>query len=101
MAALPSDPAEAVNRSSLVRVSVLAVFIAGTAIAGHLFSARTDPFAELREWLQQASGAEKTGRSRRAAPESHVAAFGACNMVGGGGRGWPRGCAGDAAAQER
>ena len=57
MAALPSDPAEAVNRSSLVRVSVLAVFIAGTAIAGHLFSAWTDPFAELREWLQQASGA--------------------------------------------
>jgi uncharacterized membrane protein YdjX (TVP38/TMEM64 family) len=70
MAALPSDLAEAVNRSagtaddarlgrsSLVRISFLAVFIAGTVLAGHLFSAWTDPFAELREWLQQASGAE-------------------------------------------
>jgi hypothetical protein len=57
MAALPSDLAKAVKRSSVVRVSVLAVFIAGTAIAGHLFSAWTDPLAELREWLQQASGA--------------------------------------------
>ena len=69
MAALPNDLAETVNRSadtaddarlgrsSLVRISFLAVFIAGTVLAGHLFRAWTDPFAELREWLQQASGA--------------------------------------------
>ena len=70
MAALPNDLAEAVNRSadtaddarlgrsSLVRISFLAVFIAGTVLAGHLFfRAWTDPFAEMREWLQQASGA--------------------------------------------
>jgi uncharacterized membrane protein YdjX (TVP38/TMEM64 family) len=57
MAALPSDLAEAVNRSSLVRVSVLAVFIAGTVVAGYFFRAWTDPFAELHVWLKQASGA--------------------------------------------
>jgi len=70
MAALPNDLAEAVNRSadtaddarigrsSLVRISFLAVFIAGTVLAGHLFfRAWTDSFAEMREWLQQASGA--------------------------------------------
>src|SRR5262249_61825382 len=69
MAARLSDLAEAVNRSddtaaaaalgrsSLIRVSVLAVFIGGTVAAGYLFTAWTDPFAELRGWLKQASGA--------------------------------------------
>lgn len=69
MAALPSDPAEALSRSadtaenvrlgraSLVRVSILAAFIAGTVVAGHFFKAWTDPFAELRGWLEQAAGA--------------------------------------------
>jgi hypothetical protein len=69
MVALRSDPAEAVNRSgdtaddaglersSLVRVSVLAVFIAGTVVTGLFVKEWTDPFAELRGWLKQASGA--------------------------------------------
>jgi uncharacterized membrane protein YdjX (TVP38/TMEM64 family) len=69
MVALRSDLAEAVNRSgdtaddaglersSLVRVSVLAVFIAGTVLTGLFFKEWTDPFAELRGWLTQASGA--------------------------------------------
>lgn len=69
MAALRSDLAETVNpsgdtpddtrpgRSSLVRLSVLAVFIVGTLVAGHFFSAWTDPFTELTAWLKQASGA--------------------------------------------
>src|SRR5262245_50282702 len=56
MAALPSDPAEAVNRSSVVRLSVLALFITGTVVAGHLLRAWTDPSAGLRAALQ-ASGA--------------------------------------------
>src|SRR5262245_54985480 len=57
MAALPSDPAEAVNRSSLVRVSVLAAFIAGTVAVGHFLRVWTDPIAGLRGWLEPASGA--------------------------------------------
>ena len=44
-------------RSTLVRISVLAVLIAGTVVAGHLLRAWTDPFAELRGWLKQAPGA--------------------------------------------
>jgi uncharacterized membrane protein YdjX (TVP38/TMEM64 family) len=63
MAALRSDPAEAVNRrddntdetrlghASLVRVAVLVVFIAGTVLVSHRFG-RTDTFAVLSGWLK-------------------------------------------------
>jgi uncharacterized membrane protein YdjX (TVP38/TMEM64 family) len=44
------------ERSSLVRASVLAVFIAGTVVTGLFFKEWTDPLADLRGWLQ-ASGA--------------------------------------------
>jgi uncharacterized membrane protein YdjX (TVP38/TMEM64 family) len=69
MAALRIDLAEAVNRSgdtagdaglgrsALVRMAILAVFIAGTVVAGLFFKEWTDPFAELRGWLKQAPGA--------------------------------------------
>src|SRR5262244_296271 len=69
MAALRNDLAEAVNQSgdtdadaglgrpSLIRVSVLVVFVVGTVVAGYRFRAWTEPFAELRGWLQQPSGA--------------------------------------------
>jgi uncharacterized membrane protein YdjX (TVP38/TMEM64 family) len=67
MAALRSDLAEVnrsgdtaddagLERSSLVRVSVLAVFIAGTVVTGLFVKEWTDPFTDLRGWLQ-ASGA--------------------------------------------
>ena len=56
MAALPGNLAEAVN-SSFVRLSILALLIAGTVVAGYRFGAWTDPFADLRGWLRQASGA--------------------------------------------
>src|SRR5262249_60224842 len=69
MAALRNDLAEAVNQSgdtdadaglgrpSLIRVSVLVVFVVGTVVAGYRFRTWTEPFAELRGWLQQPSGA--------------------------------------------
>src|SRR5262245_4851849 len=69
MDALRSNPAEAVKPSgdtaehaglapsSLARVSLLVLFIAGTVVAGYLLRASVDPFAVLRGWLKQASGA--------------------------------------------
>ena len=41
--------------SALVRLSLLAAFIAATAVAGYLLRAWADPFAVLRDWLKQAS----------------------------------------------
>src|SRR5262245_33619016 len=67
MAALRDNPAEAVSLSgdtadepgpapsALVRVSLLAVFIAATAVAGYVLQASVDPFAVLRDSLKQAS----------------------------------------------
>jgi uncharacterized membrane protein YdjX (TVP38/TMEM64 family) len=66
MAALPDDLAEAVSqpgnaakearrgRSFVVRLSVLALLIAGTVAAGHFVSAWMDPVAELRGWVSWA-----------------------------------------------
>ena len=69
MAALRSDPAEAVvspgsaagagplERSSVLRLSALVVLIAGTIAMGHFLKAWMDPLAELREWANRAGGA--------------------------------------------
>src|SRR5262245_10736547 len=69
MAALRIDLAEAVNRSgeaaadvglgrsTLVRLAILAVLVAGTVVTGLFFKEWTEPFAELRVWLKQACGA--------------------------------------------
>jgi uncharacterized membrane protein YdjX (TVP38/TMEM64 family) len=85
MAALRSDLAEAVTlpeetagddglrRSFVVRLSVLALVIAGTAAAGYLLNAWMDPLAELRGWVNQAG---------LAAPPLFVVLFLALNTVG-------------------
>jgi uncharacterized membrane protein YdjX (TVP38/TMEM64 family) len=69
MAALRGDLAEAVNpagstagdtplgRSAVVRLSALAVLIAGTVAGGHLLNAWMDPLAELRGWVNWAGSA--------------------------------------------
>jgi uncharacterized membrane protein YdjX (TVP38/TMEM64 family) len=68
MAALRGDLAEAVNRpgetagdglgrSSVVRLSALALFIAGTVAAGHLLNEWMDPVTELRGWVNRAGSA--------------------------------------------
>ena len=85
MAALRSDLAEAVTlpgetagddglrRSFVVRLSVLALVIAGTAAVGYLLNAWMDPLAELRGWVNQAG---------MAAPPLFVVLFLALNTVG-------------------
>jgi uncharacterized membrane protein YdjX (TVP38/TMEM64 family) len=83
MAALRGDLAEAVNRpaetaggsgrSSVVRLSVLAVFMAGTVAAGHLSSAWTDPHTALHAWVDRAGSA---------GPLLFVLAFLALNTAG-------------------
>jgi uncharacterized membrane protein YdjX (TVP38/TMEM64 family) len=69
MAVLRGDRAEAVNppldttgearlgRSSIVRLTALAVLIAGTVAAGQLLNAWMDPIAELRAWVNRAGSA--------------------------------------------
>jgi uncharacterized membrane protein YdjX (TVP38/TMEM64 family) len=66
MAALRGNPPEAVNRTAddarlgrsfILRLAALGVLIAGTAVAGHLLSAWTDPLAELRGWVNRAGSA--------------------------------------------
>ena len=56
MAALPGDSAKAVNRSSLLRVSILALLIGGTVVAGHFLGTLADPIGALHGWLARASG---------------------------------------------
>jgi uncharacterized membrane protein YdjX (TVP38/TMEM64 family) len=85
MAAIRSDPAEAVSRpgdtagdarlgrSSLIRLSALAVLIAATMAAGHLVKAWMDPLAEVRGWVNRASSA---------GPLLFVVSFLALNTVG-------------------
>jgi uncharacterized membrane protein YdjX (TVP38/TMEM64 family) len=66
MAALRGNPPEAVNRTAddarlgrsfILPLAALGVLIAGTAVAGHLLSAWTDPLAELRGWVNRAGSA--------------------------------------------
>lgn len=45
------------GRSFILRLAALGVLIAGTAVAGHLLSAWTDPLAELRGWVNRAGSA--------------------------------------------
>jgi uncharacterized membrane protein YdjX (TVP38/TMEM64 family) len=85
MAALRGDLAEAVNRpgetagdarlgrSSVVRLSTLAVLIAGTAAAGHFLNEWMDPATELRGWVNRAGSA---------GPLLFVVVFLALNTVG-------------------
>ena len=42
---------------SVVRLSALAVLIAGTVAAGHLLNEWMDPLAELRGWVNRAGSA--------------------------------------------
>lgn len=85
MAALRRYLPEAVNRpgdtardarlwrSSVVRLSALAVLFAGTVVAGRLLHAWMDPLAELREWVNRAGSA---------GPPLFVVLFLALNTVG-------------------
>jgi uncharacterized membrane protein YdjX (TVP38/TMEM64 family) len=85
MAALRGDLAEAVNRpgntaadvrlgrSSVARLSALAVLIVVTAAVGHLLKAWIDPLVELRGWMNQAGSA---------GPPLFVVLFLALNTVG-------------------
>ena len=61
------------GRSSVVRLSALAVFIAGTVAAGHLLNEWMDPLAELRGWVNRAGSA---------GPLLFVVVFLALNTVG-------------------
>ena len=85
MAALRSDLAEAVNLPgetagnarlgpySIVRLSALAVLIAGTVAAGLLLNEWIDPLTELRGWVDRAGSA---------GPLLFVVCFLALNTVG-------------------
>jgi uncharacterized membrane protein YdjX (TVP38/TMEM64 family) len=69
MGALRSDLAEAVNRpgetaggtrlgrDSIVRLSMLALWIAGTVAAGYFLNRWADPLTELRGWVTRAGSA--------------------------------------------
>ena len=61
------------GRSSVVRLSALAVLIAGTVVAGYFLNERTDPLTELRGWV---NGAGNAG------PLLFVVLFLALNTVG-------------------
>jgi uncharacterized membrane protein YdjX (TVP38/TMEM64 family) len=85
MAALRGDLSEAVNRpghaaadaglgrSSIFRLSTLALLIAVTTVAGLLLNAWTDPLAELHAWVNHAGSA---------GPPLFVVLFLALNTVG-------------------
>ncbi|MGH9200391.1 MAG: hypothetical protein ACRD2A_04055, partial [Vicinamibacterales bacterium] len=64
---------DGLRRASVVRLSVLAVVIAGTVAAGSLLNAWMDPLAELRRWVSQAGSA---------GPPLFVVLFLALNTVG-------------------
>ena len=72
---LPAEIAgdDGLRRSFVVRLSLLALVIAGTAVAGYLLNARMDPLAELRGWVSQAGDA---------APLLFVVLFLVLNTVG-------------------
>jgi uncharacterized membrane protein YdjX (TVP38/TMEM64 family) len=71
----PGDTARdaRLGRSSVVRLSALAVLFAGTVAAGRLLHAWLDPLAELRGWVNRAGGA---------GPPLFVVLFLALNTVG-------------------
>jgi uncharacterized membrane protein YdjX (TVP38/TMEM64 family) len=71
----PGNATENARRghSFVVRLSVLALLIAGTVAIGHFFSAWLDPIAELRGWVHRAGPA---------GPLLFVVLFLALNTVG-------------------